>query len=156
MTPLNPTSFSWELRYKEPSEQAIEAALKQGLLETAKNLAFERHGLWSLETQKWLQLIIEKILYLNDSPIAPVAEYKKINYTFDTARKLGMHIYFASFRNKSNQEAILSIATEALSKVAEAYSKKNNYLEACETLNSFENLKAFMPEIFPKWKYFRW
>jgi hypothetical protein len=139
--------------------EEIDTCLNELKLEKAKWAIYRYYGNWSLETQKNLLKIIDKLVELNVNSLP--STHEQLNYTLEAAHSLGCHMYTIGFNKEKestsyykDKYAYMGIASVALKKVAEAYAKKNDYCHAVDSLRRLDDDYAMQPmhNMFARWK----
>ena len=103
------------------------------------------------ETQKLYLNLVQKIVKLNEKGLSP--ENKEREFTLESAHAIGCKIYICA-RNHPEDKRFMESAIKALTCVAEAYAKKNQFHLAVDSLIRLDYCDGQEPlqTMFERWK----
>lgn len=154
ISPFNPNQWPYSRSHSSTQEE-IDQALKEVNLEKAKFFINNFATAFPSEKLELMQKLVDKLVAVNAKELTP--KQKGLNYTLEAAYSVATHMYTEAANDTSSEKfRSTEIANRALTKVADAYAKKNNYHEAIHVLNRMDKgwREAPIEAMKERWKNF--
>lgn len=143
----------WTPELQEKADQ-IDDYIQTLELERARNAIYNLYGTCSIDTQKNLLRIVQKIVELNEGALSENLE--QLNYTLEAAYSMGCTLYQKAFQKahdkETNAREFMPFAIEAITLVAEAQAKKGNFYQALHYAARLDPYNSLKDKLWKRWK----